>query len=432
MKLGTDEHTRLELSSHPTVLVEPPTLTMDPIDVPYLYEAYAKESEIAENISESILYRLYNLFVTSEAREIRVHGYVNLQSLELESFRQTSDSTLINGIIDLIELKDKHNPETDFSMIHDIEQYLPTFNIPIMETYTEDRDQQQGIIVPDSETSDKFTLTTFLDQLTQLLPYYSDSMELIIGDIKTRSVQSIPRQQSVIESAKFQVFYYHQFLTILATSGNSYRSLVDSWQLRNVDLDVPINYKTMFMLLKKYGPLLFDDMIKLSKGVSLGMDQFDEFIINNPTTKSTVVYDPSECFAEHKSSHPLLRPWVNPPTLRYLLARCSQMYQVLGPFISPKCKVEYRNGHTHKVIATNEYEFDSNEFKAQIHKASSFWNGSQNPKINQDISKCKYCEFKAHCPVPHHQVHNDTGDGIQPPPKKLGDLVYHEFLHVQM
>lgn len=421
MQMGSEEHLRLETSTHPVVSVESPQLPMGVM--PFLYEANAKESETAGTIAESILFRLYSLFVTSEAREIRVHSYINLQDLHLEAHKLSENSVLVNGVIDVIELKDKDDPEGDFSMIEELNAYIPNYNVPIIETYNE------GEHIPEPEISEgdaKYSLTSFIEEVRQMSKIYAGAVETVVGDVKTRSILTIPAQQSVVDAAKFQVFYYLKFLKILALSGKTYQSLLDSWELRRVDLDAPINYHTLFVMLKKYGSVIYDDMERLAKGIPLGVEDFD-----NVDHKNTQ-YDPGECFPKHEREHPLLRPWKKPLTLRYFIARSAQFYELLGPFLSPNCKVEYRNVRTHRVIATKRYVYNDTDLQSQIVQACLFWNGKSDPRVNEDLSRCKNCEFRAHCVVPHRAPPLVEDQQNRPSEPKIGEIILTELLQAKM
>ena len=148
--------------------------------------------QLAVDWAEMLIERLFSLIMGAEAREILLHGYLNLKNrlfvTNKDEIRESS-SVLVSGIVDYIKLQNVTNP-SDGTLFDDIHGFVDSAF-----------DQVDNVPLVD--------LSQFLPEAKQILQNYD--FRLTFTDVKTRSARQIPRQESVLEAAKFQTFYYRHF-----------------------------------------------------------------------------------------------------------------------------------------------------------------------------------------------------------------------------
>ena len=388
-----------------------------------------KESNLATEWTELILSRMFSLFTTSEAREVLVHGYVDLQNgcfnATTEKFDSNTKPTktiptsnvLVSGVVDHFKLANPSSP-TDLSLLQDINDYIEY----------EYRDTINGSRIID--------LSKFFENVPGLLK--DSGFEIVTTDVKTRSFNRIPVQKSVLEAAKFQTFYYRKFLELLSQKEQphdfAYTCLLQNAANREIDVDKPINYTTIVNLLRKFPNLLYRDFVKLANGEPIGFAPYDtfveqndyddyrihEFLVNYEFDDIVSVLDtkPTENIVHELNSSDnfnyadlltpeLLKAWKTPPTLRYFAARGAQFYQLCSGIIGDETTVEYHNSKTSRCFHINRYKYNQTDLDTQLNQACTFWNGSRDPQYVSDLNKCKHCDFNSKCLIPNHQAPQD-------------------------
>ncbi|RLV84600.1 Exonuclease V mitochondrial [Meyerozyma sp. JA9] len=388
MERGTDLHLQLEHDTHQQVDTEaldeylrvlvqnaaPGTLPVSPI-----------ESELAADWCENICSRLFSLVTASEAREVLVHGYLDLESGRLEC---TERATLVSGIIDLLKITNRQDPH-DYSLFEELQQSLEFDfgDIPL-------------------------NMPRFFAIAASIIASHSHTFTLQISDIKTRSLNRLPAQTSVLEAARHQVGIYRKFTETLAENG--YNMFLKNAQIRHADVDKPIEFSTAVQLLRKYPHLLYHDYTTLAEGRPIGFELFDSHRNHQPYNLGAFVdvssfaqkihndptFDPTFDYS-HIVTDAIAKSWKTPLTLRYFAARAAQFFKILHPLLGPSTSVEYYNGRTGQVFDTRHYHYDEQDIAKVLENSAQFWSGNRDPVAVDDLAKCKYCEFSAKCCVPH-------------------------------
>ncbi|EGV60604.1 Mitochondrial 5'-3' exonuclease and sliding exonuclease [Yamadazyma tenuis] len=349
--------------------------------------AFEPENMLAYDWAESIMFKLYSLMLNSETRELLVHDYLDLTHQKLGL---SPDSVLISGIIDHLKLVNVKDPQ-DFSMFEEIKAFL-------------DLKFDNGIVDLDA---------LFLG-LENILSSYNEIYKLQITDVKTRRFNKIPNQDSVLKSAYLQVSYYKEFFERLSQDSKyTYESLCTNAMIRHHDLDKPLHPIILFSLLRKYPELFLNDFKSIAKGSSIGhvpySSEFKEFdgydftdILTPEILKSLEQIDDFN----YKSilSTDILRKWERPLTLRYFAARSSQFFNLFKPFNSDLISIEYHNVRTKFNFKTIKYKFNKDDLENSVVSSSNFWNGTSSPRVVDDLSKCKYCDFNTKCSVPNQDM----------------------------
>ncbi|CAI5756015.1 unnamed protein product [Candida verbasci] len=434
VKLEEETHEKIEISVNLTGMVLNNINEIRKIDG-LERETISNEDELGKLWCDQIIYRLFSLITQSEAREILVHGYLNLnrnEIIENKNEVSSNDSVLISGIIDYLSIRNLEN-WNDRHLFNVIEEFLN------QEEYIND------VLI--------FDLPRFFIGIRDLISKYGNDYSLSISDIKTRKFPNIPKQKSVIDSAKLQTFYYNYFLKLLSsTSEFSYNSLIENAMRRGLDVDKPLGIYTTFEILINFYPLFLKDFKKMSNGEPIGFKQFDERessengkfdfgkfnfgkYFNYSENYANGIIDHSSFLNElsqadsminfEKILLPLLKNWSTPITLRYLAARSSQFFEVLKQFKTPYTYVEYHYLRTGQTIETKMFDYDINELKDEVISASKFFNGSRKPIATTDKSKCKFCEFKSRCKIGSDYKGNDDIDEDSP---KSNGLKIIDFL----
>lgn len=405
LQLGLDLHQKLELELHHFIDTEILSLKLEDIIIKKdlssssLINGYIKESESASDISEKIIIRLFKLVTTSECREVLTHGFLDTECLQLvyESSSISEKNILISGIIDSLTLKNAENKD-EYSLFEDIQNYMK-FNYKII----------NDIYLVD--------LFSFLPDVREILFDYRDNYKVQVTDVKTRSFNKIPSQESVLNSSKIQTFYYLKFLKLLSQGDAyfGYTSLMRNLEIKGCDLDAPINIKTLIILLRKHLDLFLLDFLKLARGEPIGFEPYDDYAKNNYINYEYNVEllldnEDLKFLSEEEYNFELIKEllctWKFPLTLRYFIARASQFYRLLNVFESDTTTIEYHNNKTGYCFQEIEYQYNDEELKNHIRTSGQFWIGLREPNFTDDLSKCKYCEFESKCTIPNLSPNN--------------------------
>lgn len=387
--LGSQYHEALELEDFEIINIQEFEKLLlrafgdDPVDI---------ESELFGEWFENIVYKLYNLILKSDTREVLVHNYLDLNAGE---FNLEDDSVLISGIIDYVKLEalNQHN----YSLFEEIQAYVDM-------------------------NHESLSLNEFFMAVANITESYKDQYGLKFADVKTRQYNKVPNQESVVKSAYLQISYYKSFFDTMSNDIETcFNMLCKNAATRHCDIDQPIDPKVVFSLLRKYPGLLLHDFKHLAAGKPIGFPDFDN---HNPEV-SFNLYDFTSAFtpeqvAELKEldnfeydtilNSDILKPWSKPVTLRYLISRCAQFFSIFKPFNSfhspnsNTVSIEYHNVKTNYNFKTLQYKYDPAALKYSIESATEFWNGERPPKLNQDLSKCKYCDFNSKCQIPNKNL----------------------------
>lgn len=389
MERGTEVHLKLEQDTHEEIdtsglefYVQSLLETADVSDVP----CSPIESEIATDWCERIIGRLFTLVTTSEAREVLVHGYLDLETGKVVC---DENATLISGVIDLLKIYNADDA-LDYSLFTELQQNIE-YEFP----------------------NNRLDMPRFFELAKSVIDAHKDNYTSMVSDIKTRSFNHLPSQQSVLEAARYQVGIYRKFTGVLA--GEAYNMLLQNAKLRQADLDKPIEFSTALRLLRKFPHLLYSDYTRLAQGMPLQFASYD----GHSTLKGTypldeIVHIPEfielmkqECYNDMGFDYAsivteeIIKNWKTPLTLRYFAARAAQFFELLQPVLGPSTSVEYYNSKTGKAFETKHYKYDDTEIGHFLQHAASFWSGERQPNAVDDLSKCKYCEFSKQCCIPH-------------------------------
>nr|A3M0E6.3 RecName: Full=Exonuclease V, mitochondrial; Short=Exo V; AltName: Full=Defects in morphology protein 1; Flags: Precursor [Scheffersomyces stipitis CBS 6054] len=401
-------------------------------------------AKLAMEWSDHSINRLFSLITTSEAREVLVHGFLNLENSEfVSSIDELKNSqngnidirkVLVSGIVDHFKIENLEDP-TDLSLFREIRDYM---------------DYYFDTTIGDKQVID---LTKFLQSVKQFVEEHKSAFSVKTTDVKTRSVNRLPSSISVLEAAKFQTFYYRKMFGLLSnehqrTENNhfAYYSLLENARVRGIDVDEPLDIVTLVSILRKNYNLFYLDFVKLANGEPIGFEPFDSYNKGRENTGfalDSVFGIAEKCLLAGKPmqldliekinsledfnydeilSPDLIKNWKTAPTLRYLAARCAQFYELFSELLGDHTAVEYHNGRTSQAFHTSESKYTEDVIGEQTRKASTFWNGKRFPIYTRDLSKCNYCDFKPRCMVPNHQLQGDLYR------KSLGAKI-NEFLH---
>ncbi|KAI5951091.1 EXO5 [Candida jiufengensis] len=438
VKAGHTYHSKLELETHEFENIEQ-DMSLINLNVENLKSQTINKEELAvlEKLSEfnindqlandwcdKIISRLFNLVVNSEAREVLVHGYVNLNEEKLitsENFDGFNDSVLISGVIDLLKFINTNDP-TNLDFFVEIQNMID--------------------LKFSTKNSTRIDLTSFFKEISEILTNYNkQELNVNIMELKSRSWNQLPNYDSVLKSAKYQTYYYKNMFTNLSQDSKfTYYSLLRNAEIRGCNVDEPLNQILVLKLIRLYSDFLYDDFLKLCNGEPIGFELFDNHILKNkePYNFGLLFQDNSFSLNDSSTSQflqdldeqensnfnysellkPLLKPWKTPPTLRYLASRSSQFYTIFQNFINEEYTyVEYHNSKTEKNFKTIKYKYNPVIFQQQLKQACEFWKGTTKPEFVDNLNKCKYCDFATRCMVAKNEINenlnefNDTVNG---------------------
>lgn len=416
MKLGSLYHEKLENLTHTSVDMAPFIAKVEEIlqqngfseDSIAVINQGEQEAELGDIWLDKIIARLFSLLTRSEARELVVHGYLNLERAKyidsVEEMRNTSFSdgkVLVSAIIDLVGLRNIYS-EDDLDFFIEVNDYI-------------DSHFENGVIGFDK----------FVPEVTEIVKKYSEELDMGISDVKTRSFNKIPQQETVLEAAKLQVSHYKTMMDILTREGVAYELFKSNAIRRNLDLDQPIGIKHALTFLVRNYELVYDDFEKLSQGIPIGVEDFDNFYKdsrNEPIVPGysfkTLLYNEETmeelnniCLEKYGRdlekmipSLMMQRQWHIPMTLRYLSARIGSLFEMFNVIPRERLSIEYHNVRTGEPFSQRNFRFDPEKFSKQLESNCKFWNGTkQHADYTDDLNKCKYCDFKQRCPIPNQK-----------------------------
>lgn len=391
MTKGTVHHTRLEDLTHKRVDTSKLRTYLRQLaelaPESDLALVNAAETSYGARWANQIIARLFLLFTTSTAREIMIHGWIDLDKGQLCG-PDIPNAVAVNGVIDLVTLVNEGNTR-DLSMVEDVINQLDTKNRLIKQ---------------------------LLSQFDIAARGHKDT-KIVVTDVKTRPFSKAPEQPLVVEAAELQTLYYHRMLETLAKDPEqTYHSLIANAESYGLDVDAPLSYVGLIeMLAKPEGDLLAHDLKLMAEGEHFGFSVFDD----HPVTTDEV-YDPStlvttpEQLAHICDLHaiepllkPLLKPWKRPPNLRFLAARSAQMYHLCHKRMANTTTVEYHNSRTSQRFETQKYSVSRARLDAATAHALEFWRGSRPPEYADTLAMCKNCAFAAKCRRPNGATAED-------------------------
>ncbi|CAI7047646.1 ASB_collapsed_G0003740.mRNA.1.CDS.1 [Saccharomyces cerevisiae] len=339
--------------------------------------------------------RLVSLFTKGDghAREIVCHGFINLEDGKLvehllNSDSKTKENVIISGVIDHLTLRNRHNHQVQKGAAHLDTEYQSWGNI----------------------------LTNLLSNLKEL----KSNNEIVISDIKTRSVPKIPSIESVIESSKLQTMYYKFFFSHLSQDmTQTYHSFLINAQRRGLDVDAPIN-PTKILTFILTNPLFANDVKNLLYGLPINHSAFDndakgsntfdmaafnDLLDRGPTSFNVPIEqdeDSSEstkCVSLRDYGH-FYTKWKTPLTLKYFAARLSQIYFIVGNLVSNDLMIEYyyHNDNFHNII----FPYDTLKLGTHAHDSAMVWFGGRDMHPIEPTQKnfntyCKFCDYRHVC-----------------------------------
>lgn len=338
--------------------------------------------------------RLISLFTRGDghAREIVCHGFINLQDGKLIQQLLNNDSkkkenVIISGIVDHLTLRNKHSHQVEKGTVH-----LDT------------KHQDWGNI---------------LSELLLNLKHLKSNNEVLISDIKTRSVPKTPSIESVIESSKLQTMYYKFFFFHLSQDmTQTYHSFLINAQRRGLDVDAPIN-PTKILTLILTNPLFANDLKNLLYGQPINhvafdsdikgsntfdMTAFNDLLDRGPTSFNVPIEqeDSSERtkFISLRDYEHFYTKWKTPLTLKYFAARLSQIYYIVGNLVSNDLMIEYyyHNDNFHNII----FPYDPVKLETHAHDSAMVWFGHRDMHPIEPTQKnfntyCKFCDYRHVC-----------------------------------
>ncbi|CAI4055652.1 hypothetical protein SKDZ_02G2720 [Saccharomyces kudriavzevii ZP591] len=336
--------------------------------------------------------RLISLFIRGggHSREIICHGFVDFQDGKLirDLPNDEGKGVIVSGIIDHLTLRNKHNHQSQKGTMH-----LDT----------------------DGQSWGSILTGLLLD-----LPSLKLNNEVIISDIKTRSVPKIPSIDSVVQSSKLQTMYYKFFFSHLSQDmTQTYHSFLINAQRRGLDIDAPIN-STKILTYILTNPLFANDAERLLYGQPINHAAFDndtkgpgtfdmtafKILLERGPTSFIVPTEQEEDNLESTKRISLqdyghfYTKWKTPPTLKYFAARLSQIYYVVGNLASNDLMIEYyyHNDNFHNII----FPYDPVKLENHAHNSAMVWFGRRDMNPIEPTQKnfdtyCKFCDYKHVC-----------------------------------
>lgn len=443
MEAGTKLHSKLEQEIHRMIdlLVIENFIKTNTAEIKQMYDLIDEDGifdmdpvdYLANDWSESIIERLYSLILSSESREVVLHGYLNFEKeLFVKNSEKIHDSSsiLVSGIVDQIQFENPDDMD-DYKLFNEIQRYVETEYNQVDETPLVD-------------------LSRFFSDINKITDNFPE-FKLKFTDLKTRTAKLIPSQQSVLDSAKFQTFYYRYFFELLCKDEEfAYRCLIENAQRRGFDVDKPLNVLTTFRIFRKHYHLFYNDFMKLAEGKPIGFKPFDNerkysdyefgklFVISDEFAQQKQLSGVSghERFISRLNDYdtlsydklllPLLKTWKTPPTIRYLATRSAQFYGIFANNLGDTTTVEYRYSFSGSILDTRVYDYDFDQLDKEIKHASQFWNGKIDAEPTDDVLKCKYCEFNSKCVIPKiGKISKSSNESIGPEIRKFLNDVKH-------
>lgn len=428
MRSGTEYHQHLEDQNHAKVSAD----SLDAViaeelaqfsdDEKTILRQNALAAKLGTQWTEQIVVRSLAVAKEKFAREILVHGFLNLYTGKLvTSADEFPSAVLVNGVADIVKI-DNLECHKDFT------RAFPKKHEEQSQFVEDISDRLGALKLGETPVAD---LSQELVQAKQTLDDLSKTHYLHVRDVKTRASNSVPPQQLAVDSAKIQCLYYAQFLDNLSTSVEfAYYSNLENARRRGVYPDTPIGAARAVGVLIANFPALVLDMKRLATGSPLGFEDFDVHSIGPGSEEVSLEYSLGSFVSEQRfreilsqfygeDSHllkedisVLFGPWKKPLTLRYFAARTAQAFNVFHSFKPSSVCIEYHNVRTHQIIACKHFPFDSKQVDESLQRASQFWTGQRPPEETADRNKCKSCDFRSRCSAINHNAKELAGDMI--------------------
>ncbi|QLQ81865.1 hypothetical protein HG537_0G01190 [Torulaspora globosa] len=366
---GLETHQKLEDETH--------RISEDWLEFMEHFEVAIPTDEYHELVGswyESIV-KLVNLFMVGEAREVLCHGFLDPNSCQMiEGPTISEEEVLVSGVIDHLIL-------THRDCIHDK---------PI---------ELSGCM----ESGSNLNIADVISQLEGQRELLKQKYQIVVSDIKTRSIRKVPTQNSVVKSTKLQVMYYRSFLETLGSSpSNTYQRLLLNAQRRKMHIDKPIEPSKLISIMAA-SDLIISDMRCLRDGQDIGFETYDDHF---SSTSPVDTYDMSHFHDLITDVNVILKfeefftLWSRPPTLRYFAARLAQMYHEVAPLLSDTLLIEYycQGENFHNII----FDYDPELIKSECFNSASFWFGKRDiepikPTLKNVMTYCKYCDYEEVC-----------------------------------
>lgn len=429
LKEGSEYHGKIEALTHKTANTELVAdqithLTGDDQDL----VKNPKAADMGREWTERVVVRILSVARRSGAREILVHGFLDFKSASLVSSPDGLHlGVLVNGIADIVQLEDCEREEERLKLVKDAGEESA-------DTTGDSSLHDIGLMViesPENVLPSVSDLSILIPKAKKEAEMKAKTHSLHVGDVKTRRVDSIPAQASVVDSARIQCMYYAYFLCNLAQDSNfAYASIMENAKRRQVDPHAAIGIAHVNNILLSNFGVLVKDFLRLAKGDKIGFAPFDDSLPESAPMYSlsqlasevefremlTIVSGKVPEFSEVDISA-LFSPWQRPLTFSYFAARAAQAYNVLEHFQPTTVGVEYHNSRTGQIIESRRYEFDQSDFDTQMERACLFWDGTREPEATDDVGKCRYCNFQSRCPAIN-----------VPKQESIGGLIYDNLL----
>lgn len=366
---GTTEHQKLEDETHPI-----PKEWHEFVSDFELIIPQDKFHELAGSWFDSTV-KLLNLFLNGEAREILCHGFLDMKTCKLiEGPVTNEEDVLVSGVIDHLFLRHKSSKSrVPFQLGSSI------IELPILD------------------------LTAVFEQLEKSKSLLKDAYEVVVSDVKTRSIRKLPAQNSVMNSTKMQVMYYRYFMEALgANPSSTYEKLLINAQRRGFDVDAPIDpAKVISMMAAKDS--FTSDMRRLRDGDDLGFKPYDDYYSGEQEFENYDLSNYRELITDMRvieQFEEFFTHWLRPVTLRYFAARLAQTYHHVAPLLSDSLLIEYycRGDNFHNV----QFDYDVDLFKTESLDSAMFWFGNReikpiNPTVKNFTTHCRFCDYEEVC-----------------------------------
>lgn len=374
MKSGTAYHARLEETDYPAVDMGPLLLEIERY-IRRLTPSQQRDAAACEPVYElahlwiELAARIVQMALTKRAREILVHGFLDLEQGMLATNESAfGEAVLVNGIADVLSL-----------------DAVPGDKLPT--TLGAPWDFERELIRAKQTFSD-----------------LSQTHRLCVADVKTRASNSIPPQALVVDAAKLQCMYYGQFLYNLSRSAEfAYASCLENIRRRGVDPDAPLNPVLATKLIVAHFGVMVNDCLALASKpnplVSNLAFSLAGFVSESEFRGLVELHHGGAFSIDSMDLSPLFEEWGTPLTFAYVARRAGQAFNALEAFEPSLVTVEYHNVRTKLVIATKQAKFDRDRLQQSIMESGQFWSGRRAPRPTEDHDRCKYCDFRGRCPA---------------------------------
>lgn len=391
MALGSDYHKTLEDGTHSAVELAAVEKAVAAVvsQLPELQQAYVNRGspmalKLAHQWVEQILVRALVVAYTGEARELHVHGYIDLAQAELVTAAdRLLSAVLVNGIADVVRIE----PAV-------LEPGIPWDPYEVRH------------------------LTRELSGAKVRMDAFARHHTLQVRDVKTRQYNSVPRQALVVAAARDQCMYYLQFLTTLAHSPQyGYACLMESLARREVDGYSPLAEVGAVVLLVTHFGVLVNDYLALACGddfAKLGGTKDRQLQVQSEGHHAASAYSLASVMSEadfrsilaafHGNRFDkvdvgaLFKPWKIALTPAHLSERAAHALHLFEHLEPASVCVEYHNVRTQRIIEVKQFEFEREILAARTREAAEFWRGTRQPVGTTDRERCKSCHYRSRCP----------------------------------